>query len=145
MEHFPKINLEDPDSLWLDPDRYQRTNIPAGPSPEQPPAARLHNFGMVFVGYAEGQAITEAMRCIHCPSPEPCILGCPVHNDIPSALLAIEQKDHDKAANIFRATHNLPEVCGRLCPQEILCEGSCAAPSDCDRRRGGTPCRAGDR
>ena len=43
---------------------------------------------MVFTGYDEEQAIVEAMRCIHCPSPEPCILGCPVHNDIPSALLA---------------------------------------------------------
>ncbi len=125
MESFPKVNLEDPDSLWLDPDRYQRTDIPPGPPPEQPPAERLYNFDMVFTGYGENQAIVEAMRCIHCPSPEPCILGCPVHNDIPSALLAIEQKDYEKAANIWRATNNLPEVCGRLCPQEILCEGSC--------------------
>lgn len=125
MESFPKINCEDPNSLWVDPDRYDRTNIPAGPPPEQPPAQRLHNFDMVFLGYDEQQAVTEATRCIHCPSPEPCILGCPVHNDIPSALLAIEQGDYTRAANIFRATHNLPEVCGRLCPQEILCEGSC--------------------
>jgi glutamate synthase (NADPH) small chain len=125
MESFPKINVEDPNSLWVDPDRYERTNIPPEPPPEQPPAQRLHNFDMVFLGYGEEQAVTEAMRCIHCPSPEPCILGCPVHNDIPSALLAIEQKDYNRAANIFRATHNLPEVCGRLCPQEILCEGSC--------------------
>ncbi len=125
MEHFPKINTEDPNSLWLDPDRYQRTEIPAGPPPEQKPEERLRNFDIVFLGYGEEQAVVEAIRCIHCPSPEPCILGCPVHNDIPSALLAIEQKDYDKAADIFRATNTLPEVCGRLCPQEILCEGSC--------------------
>lgn len=125
MQHYPKIGVEDPSLLELDPDRYERTNIPAGPPPEQPPAVRLHNFDMVFTGYEGSQAVVEAMRCIHCPSPEPCILGCPVHNDIPSALLAIEQKDFDKAANIFRATNNLPEVCGRLCPQEVLCEGAC--------------------
>ncbi len=125
MESFPKVDAEDPNSLWLDPDRYARTDIPASPPPEQPPEKRLHNFDMVFTGYDEEQAVVEAMRCIHCPSPEPCILGCPVHNDIPSALLAIEQKDYEKAANIWRATNNLPEVCGRLCPQEILCEGSC--------------------
>ncbi len=125
MESFPKVSLEDPNSLWLDPERYDRTNIPAGPPPEQPPDERLHNFEMVFTGYDEEQAVVEAMRCIHCPSPEPCILGCPVHNDIPSALLAIEEKDYERAANIWRATNNLPEVCGRLCPQEILCEGSC--------------------
>ncbi|MCC7165248.1 MAG: NAD(P)-dependent oxidoreductase [Anaerolineae bacterium] len=125
MQVYPKIGAEDPSLLELGPDRYERTNIPAGAPPEQPAPARLGNFDMVFTGYGDEQAVVEAMRCIHCPSPEPCILGCPVHNDIPSALLAIEEKDFDKAANIFRATHTLPEVCGRLCPQEILCEGSC--------------------
>jgi len=125
MQVYPKIGGEDPSLLDLDPDRYERTNIPAGAPPEQSPAARLHNFEMVFTGYHDAQAVVEATRCIHCPSPEPCILGCPVHNDIPSALLAIEQKDFEQAANIFRATHNLPEVCGRLCPQEVLCEGAC--------------------
>jgi glutamate synthase (NADPH/NADH) small chain len=53
------------------------------------------------------------------------LLGCPVHNDIPRALLFIEQGDPEAAANVFRQTSNLPEVCGRICPQEILCEGSC--------------------
>jgi glutamate synthase (NADPH) small chain len=125
METFPKYDLEDPGSLWVDPDRHARANIPPGPPPESDPNERLHNFNMVFLGYDEKQAVVEATRCIHCPSPEPCILGCPVHNDIPSACLAIEQGDYEKAADIFRATSNLPEVCGRLCPQEMLCEGSC--------------------
>jgi glutamate synthase (NADPH) small chain len=125
METFPKYNLEDPNSTWVDPDRHARANIPAGPPPEADPKARLHDFEMVFLGYDEKQAVVEATRCIHCPSPEPCILGCPLHNDIPAACLAIEEGDYGKAANIFRATSNSPEVCGRLCPQEILCEGSC--------------------
>lgn len=123
---MPDITLfEDPDSLWLDPSRRERVNIPPVPPPEQSPEESVKNFRAVFLGYSEEQAIVEATRCIHCPKPEPCIVACPLHNDIPSALLAIEEKRYEDAANIFRATSNLPEICGRLCPQEILCEGSC--------------------
>ncbi len=124
MERFPKIDLDDPSSLHLLIDRYQRVNIPSFPAPEIPPSER-NNFLPVFLGYSEEQALVEAARCIHCPSPEPCILGCPVHNDIPTALLLIEQGEYVQAADVFRATGNFPRVCGRLCPQEKLCEGSC--------------------
>ncbi|MCX7839292.1 MAG: NAD(P)-dependent oxidoreductase [Anaerolineae bacterium] len=117
--------LDDPDSLWLDPSRRERVNIPPVPPPEQSPEESVKNFRPVFLGYSEEQAIIEATRCIHCPKPEPCIVACPLHNDIPTALLAIEERRYEDAANIFRATSNLPEICGRLCPQEILCEGSC--------------------
>ncbi len=125
MDTILKYDLEDPGSLWLDPTRYDRVHIPPGPPPEQKPVERVKNFRMVFMGYEEKQAVVEATRCIHCPSPEPCITACPVHNDIPKALYAIEQGKYVEAANIFRATSNFPEVCGRLCPQEVLCEGSC--------------------
>lgn len=123
---FPKRGARDPGLLQLDDmDRYERANIPAGPPPKQDPAKRVFNFNEVFLGYDEEQAVVEAARCIHCPSPEPCILGCPVHNDIPTAMLLIEEGRYIEAANVFRATNNLPEVCGRICPQESLCEGSC--------------------
>ena len=118
-------DLEDPGDLQLDPPRHERANIPAGPTPEQIPAERVQNFRPVFLGYDEKQAVVEATRCIHCPRPEPCIVACPVHNDIPAVLLAIEEGKPEEAADIFRRTSNLPEVCGRLCPQEVLCEGSC--------------------
>lgn len=125
-EMYPKIGANDPGFLNLDRmDRYQRAHIPAGPPPKQDPKLRVLNFDEVFLGYDEEQAVVEAARCIHCPSPEPCILGCPVHNDIPTAMLLIEQKRYVEAANVFRATSNMPEVCGRICPQEVLCEGSC--------------------
>lgn len=117
--------FDDPDSLWLDPSRRERVNIPPVPPPEQSPEESVKNFRTVFLGYSEEQALVEATRCIHCPKPEPCIVACPLHNDIPTALLAIEERRYEDAANIFRATSNLPEICGRLCPQEILCEGSC--------------------
>src|SRR5919201_3960496 len=125
MNTFPKRGAEDPGTLNLDIDRYQRANIPAGAPPKQDPTKRVLNFDEVFLGYDEEQAIVEAMRCIHCPSPEPCILGCPLHNDIPSAMLLIEERRYIEAAEAFRATSDLPEVCGRICPQEVLCEGSC--------------------
>jgi glutamate synthase (NADPH/NADH) small chain len=125
MNTVRKYDLEDSSSLSLDPTRHERTNIPAGPPPEQKPAERVKNFNVVFTGYDEKQAVVEATRCIHCPSPEPCIVACPLHNHIPNALLAIEQGQYEAAANIFRNTSNFPEACGRLCPQESLCEGSC--------------------
>ncbi|MGE5138093.1 MAG: FAD-dependent oxidoreductase, partial [Rudaea sp.] len=125
MEQYPKKGPEDPGNLFLNIDRYQRANTPTGVPPKQDPAKRVYNFNEVFLGFDEEQAVVEAMRCIHCPSPEPCILGCPLHNDIPTAMLLIEQGRFVEAANAFRATSNLPEVCGRICPQEVLCEGSC--------------------
>lgn len=125
MNSFPKLGLEDPGNLDLTIDRYARANVPSAPPPKQDPKARVFNFDEVFLGYDEEQAIVEATRCIHCPSPEPCILGCPLHNDIPSAMLLIEEGRYADAANVFRATNNFPEVCGRICPQEVLCEGSC--------------------
>jgi glutamate synthase (NADPH/NADH) small chain len=122
---FPLHELDDPEKFDLDPSPAERVHIPPGSPPEQLPAERLKNFEMVFTGYDEQQAVIEATRCIHCPDTEPCRIGCPLHNDIPKALFAIEQKKFDEAASIFRLTSNFPEVCGRLCPQELLCEGSC--------------------
>jgi glutamate synthase (NADPH/NADH) small chain len=122
---FPLHELDDPETSNLDPDRNERVLIPPGSPPEQQPSDRLNNFQMVFTGYGEDQAVIEATRCIHCPATEPCRIGCPLHNDIPKALFAIEQRRFDDAASIFRQTSNFPEVCGRLCPQEVLCEGSC--------------------
>jgi len=122
---FPEKESDDPETFDLDPTRIERVHIPPGTPPEQTAVERLKNFDMVFTGYGEEQAVIEATRCIHCPTPEPCIVGCPLHNDIPKALLAIERGKYDEAANVFRQTSNFPEVCGRLCPQEVLCEGSC--------------------
>jgi glutamate synthase (NADPH/NADH) small chain len=125
MDEYPKRGPEDPGNLRLYVDRYERANIPSGAPPKQDPKKRVFNFDEVFLGFDEEQAIVEATRCIHCPSPEPCILGCPLHNDIPTAMLLIEQGNYVDASMVFRRTSNLPEVCGRICPQEVLCEGSC--------------------
>jgi hypothetical protein len=87
---FPLHELDDPETFSLNPSRRERVHIPPGPPPEQLPSERLKNFQMVFTGYDESQAVIDATRCIHCPATEPCIIGCPLHNDIPKALFAIE-------------------------------------------------------
>ncbi len=109
----------------LDIDRRAKAHIPVQPVPKQAPQARVHNFNETYLDYSEEAARTEAARCIQCPDPAPCIIACPVHNDIPGAFLEAEQGNFVAAASIFRRTSSLPEVCGRVCPQESLCEGSC--------------------
>ncbi len=101
-----------------------RLNIPRQPVPKQAPADRVRNFDETYLLMDMGAALVEAARCIDCPS-APCMEACPVHNDIPGALKRLEDGDVLGAAEKFRETSTLPEMCGRLCPQESLCEGAC--------------------
>lgn len=103
---------------------YTRLNIPRQPVPKQTPEERVRNFDETYIGFALDSAIVEAARCIDCPS-APCMEACPIHNDIPAALKRLEDGDILGAAAKFRETSTLPEMCGRLCPQESLCEGAC--------------------
>ncbi len=105
-------------------DVHGRLNIPVQPIAKQAAAERVKNWNEVYFGFDLESAIVEANRCINCPT-APCQEACPVHNDIPAALRLLEQGDIDGAANKFRETSNLPDMCGRLCPQEKLCEGAC--------------------
>ena len=105
-------------------DRKARFKIPAHRPEKQAPEERIQNWGEVYRLFDESNARIEAERCIQCPA-APCQKACPVHNDIPGALWLLEQGDFNGAANIFRETSELPEMCGRLCPQERLCEGHC--------------------
>jgi glutamate synthase (NADPH/NADH) small chain len=105
-------------------DNHRRLEIPVVPAPKQKPEDRIHNWNESYTGYSVEQATLEAERCIHCPS-APCQEACPTGNDIPGALIWLEKGDINRAAAVFRETSNLPDMCGRLCPQESLCEGSC--------------------
>lgn len=105
-------------------DRKARLRIAAQRPAKQDPAARVQNWDEVFFLFDEETAKAEAMRCIQCPA-APCQRACPVHNDIPGAFWLLEQGDISGAADVFRETSELPEMCGRLCPQERLCEGHC--------------------
>ncbi len=105
-------------------DRKARLQIPPQPVPKQDPQERVHNWLEVYEGYDLPAAKIEATRCIQCPA-APCQVACPVKNDIPGAFLKLEEGDVLGAADIFRATNPAPDMCGRLCPQESLCEGHC--------------------
>ena len=105
-------------------DRKARLRIPPHHVTKQTPHDRVHNWNEVYYGYTAGPAMFEAQRCIQCPA-APCIKACPIDNDIPGALAFLEVGRLAEAAAVFRATSEMPELCGRLCPQEALCEGSC--------------------
>lgn len=110
----------DPKSI----DRKARLAIPSNLPGKQDPAVRIHNWDEVSFVFDAETARAEASRCIQCPA-APCMKACPVHNDIPGAFWLLEQGDFSGGANVFRETSELPEMCGRLCPQERLCEGHC--------------------
>jgi glutamate synthase (NADPH) small chain len=105
-------------------DRRERFRMDPQRPLEQDPQERLNNWDEVSLGLTLEQAITEASRCLQCEH-HPCTYGCPAHNDIPSALWLLEQGNIVGAAMKFMETSVLPDVCGRLCPQEKQCEGSC--------------------
>jgi glutamate synthase (NADPH/NADH) small chain len=115
---------DDPSADRTKVDRKARLQIPAGRPQKQDPVERRSNWHEVSMMFEEDDARVEAERCIQCPA-APCQKACPVHNDIPLALWSIEHGNFSEAANVFRQTSELPEMCGRLCPQERLCEGHC--------------------
>lgn len=109
----------------IDIDRKARLRIPRQAVAKQKPPERVLNFKEVYLGFDEEHAKIEAARCLQCPDPTPCSIACPLHNDIPLAMWHIYQGEFLEAAKVYRQTSNLPEVCGRVCPQEKLCQGSC--------------------
>jgi glutamate synthase (NADPH/NADH) small chain len=112
-------------SEYLDIDRKARANRPFFDLDLRPAEERVCDFEDVIVEFNAERAMAEAARCIHCPDPAPCMLACPTHNDIPSAMWLIEQGRFADAANLYHQTSSLPEMCGRVCPHEALCQGSC--------------------
>ena len=106
-------------------DRKERMRIAHTPYPERHPLERVQDFEDIVIGYDAETAMLEASRCIQCPQPSACVEGCPLHNNIPEALWLIAQGDFAGAANVYRQTSLFPEICGRVCPQEKLCEGAC--------------------
>src|SRR3990170_7481296 len=106
-------------------DRKGRMRIPFTDLAVRPPEERLGDFEESFLPLTPEEARLAAERCIHCPDPAPCFEACPANNDIPSAMWLIEEGDFIGAAEVYRMTSSLPEICGRVCPHEALCQGSC--------------------
>lgn len=98
--------------------------IPRVPVREQDPKVRAHNFEEVCYGYNLEEAKTEASRCLHCKNPR-CVAACPVSVKIPDFIAKVAAGDIEGAASVIAEDSSLPAVCGRVCPQESQCEGSC--------------------
>ena len=91
---------------------------------EQDPKERAMNFDEVSFGLTEHQALLEAHRCLQCKKPR-CVEACPVGIDIPRFIQDIKDENLNQAYMTITADSALPAVCGRVCPQETQCEGSC--------------------
>ena len=94
------------------------------PVREQDPKVRATNFEEVCFGYNREEAMLEASRCLHCKNPR-CVSACPVGLKIPDFIAKIVEGDVQGAAAVIAEDSSLPAVCGRVCPQETQCEGSC--------------------
>ena len=98
--------------------------IPRVPVREQDPEIRATNFEEVCYGYDENEALLEASRCLNCKKPR-CMSACPVSVQIPRFIAKVAAGDFAGAAEVIAEDSSLPAVCGRVCPQETQCEGSC--------------------
>ena len=85
---------------------------------------RVTHFGEIYGQYDADTAAEQAARCLDCGIPF-CQWKCPVHNYIPDWLRMIEEGNIEQAAELSHKTNSLPEICGRICPQDRLCEGAC--------------------
>lgn len=94
------------------------------PMPELNAAVRSQTFDEVTLGYSAEEAISEALRCIHCPK-KPCVNGCPVGVPISDFVREVGEGNFAKAYALVKNTNTLPAICGRVCPQENQCEGVC--------------------
>jgi len=91
---------------------------------EQDPKVRARNFDEVSFGLTEHQALLEASRCLQCKKPR-CVEACPVGINIPRFIQNIMEENVNQAYITISMDSALPAVCGRVCPQETQCEGSC--------------------
>jgi len=93
--------------------------------PEKRPAAtRREDFGEIYREFAAGAASAQASRCSQCGIPF-CQVHCPLSNNIPDWLKLTAENRLQEAYEVSSATNTFPEICGRICPQDRLCEGNC--------------------
>lgn len=85
---------------------------------------RNKDFNEIYAAYAEAKAEEQASRCSQCGVPY-CQAHCPLHNNIPDWLNLTATGRLEEAYEVSQATNTFPEICGRICPQDRLCEGNC--------------------
>lgn len=103
---------------------YQFIDVQRVDPRKKPISTRKQSFVEIYEPFSDGQVNSQADRCLDCGNPY-CEWKCPVHNYIPQWLKLIRTGRLFEAAELSHRTNSLPEVCGRVCPQDRLCEGSC--------------------
>lgn len=91
---------------------------------KRPPNLRNQDFREIYAEYATEKAAEQASRCSQCGVPY-CQSHCPLHNNIPDWLRLTASGRLREAYEVAQATNTFPEICGRICPQDRLCEGNC--------------------
>ena len=102
----------------------QFLDIPRKEPDKLPIEVRNTEFREIYSQYSAEAASQQAGRCLSCGIPF-CEWKCPVHNYIPNWLALINDGKLFEAAELSHQTNSLPEMCGRICPQDRLCEGAC--------------------
>lgn len=108
---------------------YQFVDVERIDPPKKPIIMRTEEFGEIYQPMTNSQAAGQADRCLDCGNPY-CEWKCPVHNFIPQWLALANEGKIIEAAELSHKTNSLPEVCGRVCPQDRLCEGACTLNDD---------------
>ncbi len=102
----------------------QYLEIPRRDPEKQPVEVRIRHYAEIYGSFDGADAASQSGRCISCGNPY-CEWKCPVHNFIPDWLRLVEEGKLFQAAELSHQTNSLPEICGRVCPQDRLCEGAC--------------------
>ena len=92
--------------------------------PQRPAETRRRDFAEIYDEFAPERAAEQASRCSQCGIPF-CQVHCPLHNNIPDWLKLTAEGRLEEAYELSSATNTFPEICGRICPQDRLCEGNC--------------------
>lgn len=103
---------------------FQFIEVPRQDPPKERAEIRARNFGEIYGAFSPEVAAAQGDRCVECGNPY-CEWKCPVHNYIPNWLKLVAEGRLFEAAELSHRTNSLPEVCGRVCPQDRLCEGAC--------------------
>ena len=103
---------------------FQFLDVRRQDPPKKKMETRTEEFVEIYDPFAEAQVSEQSHRCLACGNPY-CEWKCPVHNYIPDWLKLLSEGNLFEAAELSHQTNTLPEVCGRVCPQDRLCEGAC--------------------
>lgn len=108
---------------------YQFIDLQRVDPPKKPIKTRRIEFVEIYEGFSASQSQAQADRCLSCGNPY-CEWRCPIHNYIPNWLRLVNEGRILEAVELSHQTNSLPEVCGRVCPQDRLCEGSCTLSAE---------------